>query len=61
MYKGYKKGLAERLALFLFGRGRNWYTKRLKLLMIGDVIGQPGLKALFAGLGPSSDRRGPIS
>ena len=24
----------------------------VKALMIGDVIGQPGLKALFAGLGP---------
>ena len=24
----------------------------VKALMIGDVIGQPGMKALFAGLGP---------
>ena len=24
----------------------------VKVLMIGDVVGQPGLKALFAGLGP---------
>ncbi|MGO8694819.1 MAG: YmdB family metallophosphoesterase [Rectinemataceae bacterium] len=27
-------------------------AKTVKALMIGDVIGQPGLKALFAGLGP---------
>jgi hypothetical protein len=30
----------------------------LKALMIGDVIGQPGLKALFAGLGPLARSEG---
>ena len=29
-----------------------YMSNMVKALMIGDVIGQPGLKALFAGLGP---------